>query len=98
MEARVLHLEHAGQQIVVAYDETTQTAHAYVAGAHRFRWTGTGVVDANGLDWDLLRGKPANGIGEPLAQVPATTWLTDRWRGFHPRSTVIGDAAPPESD
>ena len=74
-----------GRAIVVALDRETLTARAYSRGNRSFKLKEGKLVDGDGKAWDLLTG---SGDEDTLSPLAATTWLTDRWRGFYPDSLV----------
>lgn len=89
MASRVVNDVHAGRPIVVLYDVQGRSASAYERGERTFAWKDGRLVDDTGAEWDPLRAMPVEG-GKRLEQVPATTWLISRWKGFHPRAPVHG--------
>ena len=89
---RAINDAHDGISIVVLWDAASGTARAYERGTLEFRWKDDRLVDAKGTPWDLLRGVPKKGKAKPLKEVPATTWLIQRWKGFYPGGAVY--AAP----
>ena len=94
MKQRVIEDTLGGTPIVVLYDAEGGGARAWKRGAHSFSWKDGALVDQKGRTWDVLRAKPADGEGDGLEAVPATTWLIERWKGFYPKGSIHGTARP----
>lgn len=90
-EARVANEELDGRPIVVVLDLAAGVAKAYERGARTFRWRDGALVDGDGTAFDPLSGAAVGG-GARLVPVPGTIWLVERWRSFHPRGPVHGEA------
>ncbi len=84
-EKRVVNDEFAGKRIVVFFDEKGVSALAYLAGKRTFTVKDGGVIDDRGKTWDPLAG--TNGK-DTLTRIPATPWLTGRWKGFYPEGEI----------
>ncbi len=92
MKKGVVNDEFEGRKVVVFFDADTNTARAFERGKHTFAFHKAKVTDEKGRPWDMLRGlleQAAEGEGaERLTPLPGTTWLIERWQGFHPRAPV----------
>ena len=92
MKQGVVNDEIDGRRVVVVFDADTNTARAFERGKHTFGFKKAKVTDEKGRPWDMLRGlleEDAEGEGaERLTPLPGTTWLIERWQGFHPRAPV----------
>lgn len=87
---RVIHDRFGKEGVVVFFDKDDLHGTAWRSGDHRFSWNGKQIVDAKGRAWDMMIGLPvgADDDSEKLDPLAATMWLTKRWTGFYPRSTV----------
>ncbi len=77
------------EPVAVYYDQKTRIAVAWKRGERKFKIGAKGVEDANGKQWDLLRGRATDG-SDRMVPVVATAWLIERWRGFFPKGTIYG--------
>ena len=81
--------------IVVFVDADGTTARAYERGDRTFAWKDGGVVDQDGVAWDLARGVSKSASPKRLREIPATAWLIERWHAHH-REGVVYKAKEPE--
>ena len=84
-KVRVINDTFDGKNVVVVFDAPSSTGAAYERGDRTFTWKKGAMMDGSGAKWDLLKGTSEKTALTPL---PATAWLTGRWRGFYPRGEV----------
>jgi hypothetical protein len=84
-EKRVINDEFADEKIVVVYDAKSITGVVYRRQERTFAFKEGKLVDETGTEWDLLAGTAGR---EKLERLPATPWLTARWRTFYPQGEI----------
>jgi hypothetical protein len=80
-----------GRDIAVFFDAEGLHATAWERGEREFKWNGKSFVDKRGRAWNASLGRPVDATdeSEQLIPLPATTWLTRRWKGFYPKSEIF---------
>ena len=76
-----------GVPVIVVFDAASGAARAYERGKRSFKMALSALTDERGATWSILLGSQHGGEAK-LTPVPATPWLTDRWRGFFPKGAV----------
>ena len=84
-EKRVINDEFDGEKIVVVYDAESVTGVVYRRGKRTFAFKEGKMVDERGKVWEMLAGTTGS---EKLERLPATPWLTARWKGFYPEGEI----------
>ena len=78
-----------GKPVVVVFDAQTTVARAFRSGGRKLARKGDVLVDDKGGAWDWFTGLPKNAKAElALEAVPATVWLTDRWKAHNPEGEI----------
>ncbi len=90
MEEVLVHDEFDGKDVLVLYDSNTESARAFLTRGHTFAWIDDRLKDERGVFWNPAEGTSSRKDDEPLEQVPATTWLQQRWEGFYAEGEVYG--------
>lgn len=80
---------------VVAYDVVSEAVRAYEREGRTFELVdrqldGGQLVDGTGARWELLSGEALGEDVPDLERIPATAFLIERWRGFHPDGEIVG--------